>query len=384
MAPPPPPAPPPSPVVTRRPLPDLLEEAADAAMAAPSVHNTQPWRIVLHADRLDLRADRARQLTAVDPGGRELAQSVGAALFNARVALAAGGWAVEVDRLPDPEDPDLLAVVHPVASDPDPALAALAAAVPQRHTDRRRFSGTPVPDDLLRHLAAEAAREDTELLPVVREDHRRLLARLTREADRLQNADPAYRAEIRRWTTRRPGEGDGVPPSAVPRVEGRQHDDLQHDDLPLRDFDSTGAGALPVGTRSTSDQTLVLLAGRDDDQHAWLRVGEALERVLLWLTRLGWAASPVTQAVEVPRTRERLRALTCGAHPQNVLRIGLAPPGPPSPRRRRDDVVENSTRPPGPPAAAHHAGPSGWPVSGPAAPSGRRPVSDGRGGTTWL
>ncbi|RFU20432.1 NAD(P)H nitroreductase [Geodermatophilus marinus] len=368
-------------------------------MAAPSVHNTQPWRIVLHADRLDLRADRTRQLTTVDPGGRELAQSVGAALFNARVALAAGGWAAQVHRLPDPEDPDLLAVVHPVASGPDPALAALAAAVPQRHTDRRRFSGTPVPDDLLRHLTAEAAQEGTELLPVVREEHRRLLARLTRKADHLQNADAAYRAEIRRWTTRRRGAGDGVPASAVPHVDDRQRDDRQRDDrqrddrqrddrqrgdLPLRDFDTTGAGALPADHGSGPDQTLVLLASREDDQHACLRAGEALERVLLGLTRLGWAASPVTQAVEVPRTREQLRsALTGGAHPQNVLRIGRAVPGPPTPRRRRDAVVENSTRPPGPPTAPHHAGPTGWPVAGPAAPSGRRPVSDGRGGTTW-
>jgi nitroreductase len=61
-----------------------LEAAADAARLAPSVHNTQPWRIVMHPQQLDLRADRSRQLTTLDPVGRGLVQSVGAALFNVR------------------------------------------------------------------------------------------------------------------------------------------------------------------------------------------------------------------------------------------------------------------------------------------------------------
>jgi hypothetical protein len=48
-----------------------LQDAADAALLAPSVHGSQPWTIVLHRDRLELRADRARQLMALDPSGRE-------------------------------------------------------------------------------------------------------------------------------------------------------------------------------------------------------------------------------------------------------------------------------------------------------------------------
>src|SRR5687767_13131686 len=99
-----------------------LEAAAAQAVLAPSVHNTQPWRLVLHPTLLEIRADRSRQLTTVDPLGRELVQSVGAALFNARVALAAAGCAAEVDRLPRPEDPDLLAIVRPTEGDPDTAL----------------------------------------------------------------------------------------------------------------------------------------------------------------------------------------------------------------------------------------------------------------------
>ncbi|MGY1753376.1 Acg family FMN-binding oxidoreductase [Blastococcus sp. SYSU D01042] len=365
-----------------RPTPaDALEDAADLARLAPSVHNTQPWRLVLHGERLELHADRTRQLPALDPVGRALAQSVGAALLNARVSLAAAGWAAVVERLPDPADPDLMAVLRPVEGAPDTALAGLGQAAHLRHTNRRAFDDERLPEDLLRHLAGTVAAEGAQLVPVHQEGHRRLVARLTQQADAVQNADPAYRAEVRRWTTRLRGSGDGVPAAVVPHVDGRQRDDV-----PLRDFDSAGSGSLPPATHSTSRQTLVVLATPRDDQISWLRAGEALERLLLELTLRGWVASPVTQAIEVPLTRTQLRsALTWDAHPQMLVRIGRAAPTPAPPHRRRDDVVENSTRP-AEPASPPLPGRPGWPS--PSTPpdegtTANRPVSDGRGGTTW-
>ncbi|SNS10865.1 hypothetical protein SAMN04488107_1407 [Geodermatophilus saharensis] len=352
---------------TRIPPASPLEAAADAAVLAPSVHNTQPWRIRLHPDRLELSADRTRRLTVLDPAGRALTQSLGAALLNARVALAAAGSAVRVDRLPDPADPELVAVLRPVDGLPDAALATLAPAVRRRRTNRRRYGPGRVPDEVLRVLVAAAAAEDTVLVPVIRDDHVHLLARLTQQADRIQNADPAYRAELRRWTNREPGTGDGVPTSAVPHVDGRHHDQL-----PVRDFDTAGAGQLPADTTSDTTQTLVLLATHTDDPLAWLRCGEALERVLLELTTRGWVAGPLTQAIEVPVTRTQLRsALTWDAHPQSVLRIGHAPATSPTPRRPRGTVVENSPAPAGRPARDRTV-------------AAARPVPDGRGGTTWV
>jgi hypothetical protein len=359
-----------------------LEEAADFAVLAPSVHNTQPWRIELQGDRLVLRADRSRQLMVLDPLGRELVQSVGAALFNARVALAARGWAAVVDRVPDPHDSDLLAVVRAIDGPPEAGLAELASAVSRRRTNRRRFTATPVPDRLLRRLAASARDEGAVLVPVLSDAHRRLVARLTQEADRLQNADPAYRAELRRWTTRSFAQGDGLPPETVPHVTGREREDL-----PMRDFDSRGVGGLPPRTDRDADRTLVLLATSADDTPCWLRAGEALQHLLLELTRNDWVASPLTQAVEVPLTRTQLRsALTWDAHPQMLLRIGRAEPTPRTPRRRRSEVVANSQRRTEPlsdtPRA--HADRSEPPTEPrPTDPQRRRPVSDGRGGTTW-
>jgi hypothetical protein len=349
-----------------------LEDAADRARLAPSVHNTQPWLLTVSGGLLTLRADRSRQLTALDPAGRALVLSVGAALFNARAAVAGHGWAAEVVRLPQPDDPDVLADLRPVPGRPDSELALLDEVIMRRRTNRRRFDPDRVPGEELDRLGEQVAREDAELVVVRTEEQRRLLARLVREADRRQQRDPAYRAELLRWTTRPRSAGDGVPPRAVPHADGGASGELA-----LRDFDTTGAGQLPARTGSESGETLVLLATRDDTPLAWLRAGEALERLLLELTRLGWAASPVTQALEVPVTRARLRAeLTGDTHPQMVLRIGRAAATPGAPRRRKDEVVSTGDR------STEPVHPRPRPERPAEPPGGRRgPVPDGRGGT---
>jgi hypothetical protein len=260
----------------------------------------------------------------------------------------------------------------PAPGAPDPALARLDRVIRRRHTNRRPFGPETLPDHVLDELVECLAGEDARLVPLRARRQRALLAELTREADALQNADPAYRAELERWTSRTPAQGDGVPPSSVPRTSGPRTDAV-----PVRDFDVRRSGGLPRHTGSGLDQTLLLVATLGDDRAAWLRAGEAVERLLLELTALDWVAAPMTQPLEVPATRRRLAGLTAPFVPQMVLRVGRAATADSTARRPRRTVVQNSARPdppvvPTPPPRAER----------PEQP-GRRPVPDGRGGTTW-
>jgi hypothetical protein len=49
-----------------------LRRAAIRATLAPSVHNTQPWRLVIKGGELNVFADRSRQLQVLDPTTRQL------------------------------------------------------------------------------------------------------------------------------------------------------------------------------------------------------------------------------------------------------------------------------------------------------------------------
>ena len=315
-----------------------LRRAAVRATYAPSVHNTQPWRLHLVSDQLRIYADRSRQLPVLDPTGRQLVISVGCATMNARVTAAACGYAVAVERFPDAADPDLAAVLRVVGKDSgsiEDSLAALDEVLEVRQTNRRRFTDEPVPEALLEALEAAALAEDSRLVVVRDPDQRTAVAALSQRADNIENLNPAYRAELRAWTSDDQERRDGVPALAVPHVTGESEDEV-----PIRDFDTRGAGGLPAVTHSSREQCLVLLCTSGDGQREWLRAGEALERVLLEIARRGFMASPLTQVTEVPAARAELRReLSLDVYPHVLLRIGRAPLTPRSRRRRLAEVL---------------------------------------------
>jgi hypothetical protein len=316
-----------------------LRSVVSVATRAPSIHNTQPWSVVATPNELILRADRERRLPVVDPTGRQLVISCGCLLFNLRVAAASAGFSPEVRRFPDPADPDLLARITVNVPDPESAvvldgITALTPFIMQRHTNRRQFSREPVPTEVVRTLRRAAALEGAHLVEVTSQAERDALAELTKRADTAQITDPAYRAELRAWTTEDPMRLDGVPAAAVPHVDAGSGDEV-----PLRDFDTHGRGGLPTETRSTRDQCWLVLAAERDDRSDWLGAGEALERVLLEVTRAGLVASILSQIIEVPDTRTDLQArLGLGTYPDLVIRVGYARPVPGTQRRRIADV----------------------------------------------
>ena len=320
-----------------------VRRAAVRATLAPSVHNTQPWRFALSGHALELYADPRRRLTILDPLGRQLTISCGCALFTARAALAAAAYGMEVDRSLDPDDPDRIARVealgpHGGALDP---IAALDPLIELRHTNRRRFSDDDVPGEVVDDLVAAAVAEGARLHVVRGEDERIAVAMLCQRADAEQNLDPAYRAELRRWTTDDPMRTDGVPSEAVPHTDGRPADEI-----PIRDFDTSGAGWLPAETGSSRRQCLLVLGTEGDSREHWIRAGEALQRVLLEVTRHGFVASPLTQVVEVCSTRAALRSeLRLDTYPHVLVRVGRAPSTPATRRRRLVDVLVEKPSP---------------------------------------
>lgn len=318
----------------------MLRRAAERATLAPSIHNTQPWEFVLAPDRLDLRTDAARRLPVIDPTGRQSAISCGAALFGARVALAADGLEVATELLPDAGDPDLLATITIIGHSAEAAqqAARLDAAADHRHSNRRQFASDEVPEAIIEMLRNAAAVEGAWLQPVLSLDDRIAVATYSQHADAMQNADRAYRSELRAWTTSDPERLDGVPTSAIPQATGGAHDDI-----PIRDFDTQSAGQLPEETRSSLNQTMLVLGTGTDTVRDWLLAGQALGRVLLELTDAGFVASIFSQFAEVPGTRQALRHdLRLGGEPHLLLRVGRAETTPPTARRQVDDVISTT------------------------------------------
>jgi hypothetical protein len=247
---------------------------------------------------------------------------------------------VQVDRLPDAAEPDLLArltvVDEPAAWTP---LVRLDPMIERRHTNRRDFFDEDVPPDVIYELTLAAEQEETSLLQIVKPEHKRVAAQLSREAETIQNTDPRYQAELQAWTTTDLRRADGVPVSAIPQTDSR----FESEGL-IRDFDVAGRGWLPRLRQSSLNHCLMVLGTTRSTRSAWLRAGEALQRILLEATRLDFVVSLASQVAEVPSTRDRLRKeLGLDFYPLLLMRIGRAAPTPAS-KRRDPAVIISETR----------------------------------------
>ncbi len=310
----------------------------DAAVLAPSMHNTQPWRfrVLPDADAIELLADRARQLRHSDPGGRALHIACGAALFNMRLAASVAGRQPVVMLLPDPDQPLLLATIRLAGPCSAPqAERDLHAVIAARHTNRRPFSRRAVPPGVLAELT-EAAQLEGAILHVPGHHETFRLLELIQEAERAQTADPGYRAELAQWAggdRDREGIPDNVLGSRSP--EGP---------TPVRDFAPGGRGAPSYEWFEETPQ-LAVLSMRSNGRADWLRAGQALQRTLLAATNRGISATPLTQPLETGDAWLVRDPGSPSEQPQMILRIGYGLPVPPTPRRPVSEVLDEP--PPG-------------------------------------
>jgi len=171
---------------SKRPSRRLIDELVRAAVAAPSMHNTQPWRFRIQdaGSTIELHLDPARMLPVGDPDGRAVHIACGAALLNVRVAVADAGLRPDIRLLPSSDQSLLLAEIrlggrhHPTRWERE-----LHAAIWRRQTNREPFSNRLVPPGIRAELAEAACLEGATLAFLDRDEAERVL-RLAAEAER--------------------------------------------------------------------------------------------------------------------------------------------------------------------------------------------------------
>lgn len=275
----------------------------ELACRAPSVHNTQPWRWRVSGDRVELHADRSRQLGVADPAGRNLLLSCGAALHHARVAAASLGYDATLTRRPDPARPDLLAVLELGRSRRERVVDSDLHVLLARRTDRRRFTAWPVEEELLHTLCHGVRARGVQAVPLTGVAERVRLGVLVARAAAVHEEDPGYAAEEHGWNS--PTRSNGLAPS----------------------------------------DGVVAVCTADDQPAAWVTAGEAMSGLWLQAAHAGLSVVPLSQVVEVEGTRRELHREVLGglAHPQVLLRLGWQEMGrsdlPATPRRPLGEVL---------------------------------------------
>lgn len=260
------------------------ERLVEAAIAAPSTHNAQPWRFVARpADRvIEIYADPARTLRRGDPRGRAVHIACGAALFNLRLAIAHTGAEPVTRLLPNPRDPLLLASVRISGHyRPRPTERDLHAAISARAGAQRCAGSQPPLRAVLAALLEAAALEGASLRLLDQPEALRILQSVA-VADRALRPDASYLAGLRDF---------------APRPLGRA---------------AAGGGT----------SQLAVIATAADDRVSWLRAGQAMQRVLLLATHRGLNAGLLTPVLELPDVPLRPDPRLGAQHPEVIVRLG--------------------------------------------------------------
>ncbi|HUJ07980.1 MAG TPA: nitroreductase family protein [Streptosporangiaceae bacterium] len=322
----------------------ILRRVVEAASAAPSIHNTQPWHFVAAGDDLlEVRADPDRALWVADPHARALYLSCGAALFNIRTAIRMTGYNPLVWPLPQPGfAPAVIAVVQAEPGRP-PSFAEreMYEAIWQRHTNRAPFSDKQLPESVQVALEQAASFEFASFRMLTGRDQAIVLDLAVKASAELA-ADVEHQIELQNWIATESNE-DGVPAGALPSRP-------RHEPAPVRAGDLLAAA--PVVERPGRDyeltpQVAVVSTARDEPAD-WLRAGQALQRVLLTATARGVSASFLYQMIELRDMRgDSAPAWPWPETPQMVIRLGYGPQAVTTPRRPIDDVLTRAQNPSG-------------------------------------
>jgi nitroreductase len=319
---------------------DQLAAVVPFAILAPSSHNSQPWQFRLSRDSLELWADRSRSLPVMDPDDRELTISCGAALGCLEVALHNFGFAGDIDLLPDPAMPDLLARVGlGEQRDPTDLEHARFSALRVRRTHRLPFQPRTLDQsqqDAFRSLAESMG---TWFDVLASESSRFTLAELITLGDRDQMSAPEFRKELSAWL--RPngsGERDGMPGWAFGLGMPASH----AFPLIIRTFDVGTGRAARDRELALQSPVLAVLGTATDSVRDWIQTGRALSLILLHAASEGIAASFLNQPIERAELRHKVVALLGhSGFPQLILRMGY-PEGRArrTPRRAIGEVLE--------------------------------------------
>ncbi len=327
-----------------------------AAIWAPSVHNTQPWWFTFGDAGLTMFADAGRQLTVADASGREMLISCGAALFNARLAVRSLGYVPDTQVLPDPAEPLLIALVSCAGRQPAAEFEQqLFRQVTRRRTHRGGFDPLPLSAELLAVLAAGVARDGAALRIIADPADCAMLAAEVQSAEDRQHADARYVQELAAWVVRPESvRRDGVPHTAYPN---RPEHTLP--DFPGRDFAhgrDWGRPRFGSPTVSHSAGVACLLTTTQDRPADWVAAGQALQRLLLTGACCGVAAAMHSQPLELAEPRELIRSRLCeGDYPQLMLRLGTVTQTAVSRRRPVDAVLRRAADNP----SSGYSGPDG-------------------------
>jgi hypothetical protein len=284
------------------------------ARLAPSVHNSQPWKVRVEGDHLLVQLDESRLLDVGDPTGRQGFISLGIFTEACAIGLEAVGL-----KAADVNLKGKTVTLRTVRSGSSQANEDQRKALKERFTDRSIYKEIALTGGQKTQIASSWPSAKVEIK--VNNDPKIIeaVASLTKQALRLALSRPDFRKELAAYLVSSNKRPEGIPLSTLGTRPIRTTLTKQL----VRSGLSRKSDAQLEYRRWRSASGLVFILASGDSPDFWLESGRAYLKASLAIQRLGLSQATSAAIVEAADFHEDIeKMLGTEKRIQCLLRIG--------------------------------------------------------------
>lgn len=280
-----------------------VELILNYGILAPSTHNTQPWKLKITGNQVQIFADFSKKVPEADPTGRDFYISLGALIKNIELAAAENDITVTVEISSTVGSNPHIATItlSNLETAKTPSKSVILDALVTRQNYRGFFQTTTLETSVVK-LVKAAATNQTSTHLITDKTIIEKLAGLTAEGLKMGYARPAFRREISSYinhnlSRKRFGlHGHSLRMNLktsfiVPKIMRRK---------------DIGPKLAAMNYKSFITAPAVIVLSSEDNEKSWLETGRVLEDILVRLTAFGLSSSIFAAAIEMDNLRGRV------------------------------------------------------------------------------
>jgi hypothetical protein len=175
-----------------------INKIIDIARFAPSVHNTQPWKVSVKNSAVVIKIDKSISLKYSDPTGRETYISLG--IFTEAIIIAAKISGLKVGRVILNKNESVIEFVE-AGKNPDAETKKLISCLHSRCTDRSIFTPIQISEKIISKIESCFSLPGVTVKVVIDRSLIDKMAELTSKGIGLALSNPDFREELSGYLT---------------------------------------------------------------------------------------------------------------------------------------------------------------------------------------
>ncbi len=310
----------------------------EAAIKAPSGHNSQPWFFQLEDSAINILPNMEEILPIVDKSNRELFISLGAATENLCIEASVLGYDSNVEI----DEANKKIVVHLNRSNSIIA-DSLHKSIESRQTNRKLYNNKMVSDDIILNLNNLPLTDDINRYIISKNDSMfNILKSYIEKGNELQMNDKAFKNELLKCMRFNNTEVKRNPTGLTYKTMGAPAMPSFVSKIIIKSYLKPNKQNKGDLKKIESSSHLVLFTTKNNTLREWVDLGRHLQHFLLATTQQNIANAYMNQPCEIDELALEIQknvGQIKGEYPTLLLRIGYAEPTPFSPRKKVNDVI---------------------------------------------